>query len=215
MEEKTCDGYVVEVLEKGKWKKLAYISGKKNTSYKVASLSAGTRYTFRVRVYTMKDGKRKIKKAGMELETVTKPAKLKKFAASQVDAGKLTLSWEKDSMADGYQIKVYQNGKWETISTIKNNKTVKKTISGLKSKKTYKFRIRSYVILDGVKIYGDYVTTEPGTAAAASAAKKSVHELAREVISGKWGDGDARKGALAAAGYDYAAVQAEVNALMK
>ena len=44
---------------------------------------------------------------------------------------------------------------------------------------------------------------------------KSVDELAREVINGKWGNGEARKKALTAAGYDYSAVQARVNAILK
>ena len=44
-----------------------------------------------------------------------------------------------------------------------------------------------------------------------TAPKKSVNELAKEVIAGKWGNGDARKTALTNAGYDYSAVQKEVN----
>ena len=44
---------------------------------------------------------------------------------------------------------------------------------------------------------------------------KSVAVVAQEVIDGKWGVGDARKKKLAAAGYDYAAVQAKVNAILK
>ncbi|WP_394913315.1 glucosaminidase domain-containing protein [uncultured Robinsoniella sp.] len=42
---------------------------------------------------------------------------------------------------------------------------------------------------------------------------KSVEDVAREVLAGKWGNGDARKNALSAAGYDYNAVQAKVNQL--
>ena len=45
--------------------------------------------------------------------------------------------------------------------------------------------------------------------------KKTVEELAREVIAGKWGNGPDRKKKLAAAGYDYDAVQKKVNALLK
>ena len=44
--------------------------------------------------------------------------------------------------------------------------------------------------------------------------KKSVDELAKEVINGKWGNGDARKKALTDAGYDYNAVQQKVNQLL-
>lgn len=43
---------------------------------------------------------------------------------------------------------------------------------------------------------------------------KSLSEVAREVIAGQWGNGDARKNALAAAGYVYKDVQAEVNRIL-
>ena len=45
--------------------------------------------------------------------------------------------------------------------------------------------------------------------------KKSVDEIAGEVIQGKWGNGTDRKNKLTFAGYDYNAVQKRVNELMK
>ena len=45
--------------------------------------------------------------------------------------------------------------------------------------------------------------------------KKTVNTIAKEVIAGKWGSGEERKKKLTAAGYDYAEVQAVVNALLK
>ena len=45
--------------------------------------------------------------------------------------------------------------------------------------------------------------------------KKTVEELAREVISGVWDNGDARKEKLTSAGYDYEAVQSLVNSLLR
>ena len=47
------------------------------------------------------------------------------------------------------------------------------------------------------------------------APKKTVDELAKEVLEGKWGNGDDRKNRLTAAGYDYSAVQAKVNELCR
>lgn len=44
--------------------------------------------------------------------------------------------------------------------------------------------------------------------------KKSIATLAKEVIDGKWGNGDDRKKRLKSAGYDYSKVQAEVNKLL-
>lgn len=46
-------------------------------------------------------------------------------------------------------------------------------------------------------------------------AKKTIAELAKEVIAGKWGNGQDRKNRLTAAGYDYTAVQNKVNELLK
>lgn len=43
---------------------------------------------------------------------------------------------------------------------------------------------------------------------------KSIDEVAREVINGAWGNGEARKIALINAGYDYNAVQARVNEIL-
>ena len=44
--------------------------------------------------------------------------------------------------------------------------------------------------------------------------KKSVAEIAKEVINGKWGNGTDRKNRLSSAGYNYSEVQAKVNELL-
>lgn len=54
--------------------------------------------------------------------------------------------------------------------------------------------------------FSAFITTEEG-------ADKSVDELAREVLQGKWGNGAERKKRLEAAGYDYAVIQKKVNQL--
>lgn len=43
---------------------------------------------------------------------------------------------------------------------------------------------------------------------------KSIDEIAKEVIAGKYGNGEARKNAIINAGYDYNAVQAKVNEIV-
>lgn len=45
--------------------------------------------------------------------------------------------------------------------------------------------------------------------------KKTVEAIAEEVLDGKWGNGEARYDSLIAAGYDYYAVQDEVNRLLE
>jgi hypothetical protein len=60
--------------------------------------------------------------------------------------------------------------------------------------------------------FATFVTTSGGTKVPVSA-KKSIDEIAREVIQGKWGNGADRKNRLTKAGYDYKAVQDRVNEL--
>lgn len=72
---------------------------------------------------------------------------------------------------------------------------------------------RSYALNDskivgyGRPKYDAETTTSP-------APEKTVEELAKEVLDGKWGNGEDRKKALTAAGYDYTAVQNKVNELV-
>lgn len=65
--------------------------------------------------------------------------------------------------------------------------------------------------------YPDRATLTPkfssGTSTVTPSTKKSVDEVAKEVLAGAWGNGDARKNALTAAGYNYSEVQAAVNRL--
>lgn len=58
-----------------------------------------------------------------------------------------------------------------------------------------------------ISIYSENVTGNPST-------KKSVEEVAKEVIKGRWGNGSERKKRLESAGYDIATVQKEVNKLL-
>lgn len=59
-----------------------------------------------------------------------------------------------------------------------------------------------------------YITYNKVTAATGAKTSKSVNTLAKEVISGKWGNGAERKQKLTAAGYDYTKVQNRVNELI-
>lgn len=44
--------------------------------------------------------------------------------------------------------------------------------------------------------------------------KKSNHTIALEILAGKWGNGQARRKAVTAAGYDFDAIQSIVNSLV-
>ena len=60
--------------------------------------------------------------------------------------------------------------------------------------------------VDMDKCYNPYWETAP-----TEPPKKSINEIAHEVLAGQWGSGDERKKRLTEAGYDYDAVQKRVN----
>lgn len=66
-------------------------------------------------------------------------------------------------------------------------------------------------------IYGygrpNYIIEEPNLEVPTPT--KSIDEIAKEVIAGKWGNGDDRKNRLNNAGYNYSEVQAKVNQMLK
>ena len=66
----------------------------------------------------------------------------------------------------------------------------------------------------GYKVYGKSgkVVYDPWKT---TVKKKSVTEVAKEVLAGKWGNGETRRKKLEAAGYNYSEVQAKVNQLKK
>ena len=57
--------------------------------------------------------------------------------------------------------------------------------------------------------------TKSNTSSAKKKYKKSITTIAKEVIDGKWGNGEDRKKRLKEAGYDYKAAQKKVNELLK
>ena len=61
-------------------------------------------------------------------------------------------------------------------------------------------------------LYNEDIMKESGPADASD--KRTVDELAQEVIDGKWGDGKDRKSKLEKAGYDYDEVQDRVNEML-
>lgn len=65
----------------------------------------------------------------------------------------------------------------------------------------------------GLKKTSTSTTNKPNTTTTKPASKKSVTEIAKEVIAGKWGNGADRINRLTKAGYNASEVQAKVNEL--
>ena len=113
----------------------------------------------------------------------------------------ILFNWDDNSQPNnGYSdhIGVVEKVVGNTITTIEGNKS---QAVGRRTLKVGAGNIRGYA--------------RPKYKAASSNTSSNLSAVARDVINGKYGNGEARKKALQAKGYNYSAVQAEVNRLLK
>ena len=79
------------------------------------------------------------------------------FAAGSATSSSISLKWDKNANASGYEIEQYKGGKWTQIAKINNSSTVSYNVSGLAADTTYTFRMRAYKTLSSGTAYSDYV----------------------------------------------------------
>lgn len=80
---------------------------------------------------------------------------------SKLSAGKkkFKATWKKQAtQTSGYQLQysLKKNMSSSKIATVTKNKTISKSVSGLKSKKTYFVRVRTYKTVNGTKYYSSW-----------------------------------------------------------
>ena len=101
-------------------------------------------------------------------------------------------------------------------TSVSKNPTTKLLYRVRKSWSDAKSQIGAFASLDNAKkVCKSGYSVFDGNGNVVYPTKKSVDEIAGEVIQGKWGNGTDRKNKLTNAGYDYNAVQKRVNELMK
>ena len=72
--------------------------------------------------------------------------------AKAVGKHKIKVTWKKDTAADGYQIAYrVKGGTWQ-YTTVTSEDTLSKTLTGLKSGKTYQIKVRAYENVNGEKV---------------------------------------------------------------
>ena len=98
---------------------------------------------------------------------------------------------------------------------IEKNVEYKITATGVLKGKAKVDSLVAQLKAEGFAVAVDELAPAPVPTPEPAPVAKSVDELAREVIAGKWGVGITRKERLTAAGHDYKAVQKRVNELLK
>lgn len=105
-----------------------------------------------------------IKGKGSYTGTVKKGFYIEPKAVSSLKATgystKVKLSWSKATGAKGYQVYLYEDGKWVKQPTTSKTSC---TVTGLDSVTTYKFRVRPYAKVGSKSLYGEWKTISKST----------------------------------------------------
>ena len=154
-----ASGYIVEMYQGNKWVRVAKITNNNTTTFRKASLKAGTAYKFRVKAYKM-SGKTAVYGAySATVAARTNPSVIKGAKLTGRAADALRINWSKNASADGYIVEMYQNGKWTRVAKITSNSTTTFRKAGLKASTVYKFRVRAYKMSGKTALYGNYSAT--------------------------------------------------------
>ena len=112
---------------------------------------------FKIYCYSGTAGEKYAKNNGFAYELITakKPANVTGFKVKSIFSTNVTLQWNKNANASGYEIEQYKSGKWVNVAKITGNATTSYTVKGLAAGTAgYKFRMRA--VKNGA--YSDYTS---------------------------------------------------------
>lgn len=155
-------GYIVEIYKGGKWTQI--LNAKSNTTLTCTAtgLSANATYSVRIKSFKKTTATTYFSdyltfSADTRIPNVTS-LKYKADSASQV-----TLSWSRNTAADGYTVEIYRGGKWEQVLCATSNTKLSCKITGLAEGSTYSVRIKSYKVKNGRTVFSEYLKSTATT----------------------------------------------------
>ena len=121
-------------------------------------MNCGVKYNdFKIKCYSNTVGEQYAKDNGFTYELLDQPTivNVTGFKVKSLTSTNVTLQWNKNTSASGYEIEQYKSGKWTNVAKITGNATTSYTVKGLAAGTAgYKFRMRA--VKDGA--YSDYTS---------------------------------------------------------
>ena len=148
-------GYIIEKQNGAKWTQVAKITSNGTVTYTVSKLSVATTHTFRIKAYKTVGNSTYYSDVSKSVQHKTPLGAVSGFKVKSLTSTNVTLQWNKNTSASGYEIEQYKSGKWTNVAKITSNATTSYTVKGLAAGTAgYKFRMRA--VMDGA--YSDYTS---------------------------------------------------------
>lgn len=149
----------------GTFSKVTTLSGSTN-SYINGSLTTGRTYYYKIRVYRNNNGSKVYSSFSTIVGFAPVLAVPTNMKATRASSTSIKLTWSKVSEASGYEIYrgTSQTGTYTKLATTSTNSTVSYTNYKVTKGKVYYYKMKSYRIVSGKKIYSNYSNVVSGKA---------------------------------------------------
>lgn len=155
-------GYIVEIYKGGKWTQI--LNAKSNTTLTCTATGLSANATYSVRIKSFKKTTATTYFSDyLTFSADTRIPNVTSLTYKADSASQVTLSWSRNTAADGYTVEIYRGGKWEQVLCATSNTERSCKITGLAEGSTYSVRIKSYKVKNGRTVFSEYLKSTATT----------------------------------------------------
>ena len=155
-------GYIVEIYKGGKWTQI--LNAKSNTTLTCTATGLSANATYSVRIKSFKKTTATTYFSDyLTFSADTRIPNVTSLTYKADSASQVTLSWSRNTAADGYTVEIYRGGKWEQVLCGTSNTKLSCKITGLAEGSTYSVRIKSYKVKNGRTVFSEYLKSTATT----------------------------------------------------
>lgn len=155
-------GYIVEIYKGGKWTQI--LNAKSNTTLTCTATGLSANATYSVRIKSFKKTTATTYFSDyLTFSADTRIPNVTSLTYKADSASQVTLSWSRNTAADGYTVEIYRGGKWEQVLCATSNTKLSCKITGLAEGSTYSVRIKSYKGKNGRTVFSEYLKSTATT----------------------------------------------------
>ena len=155
-------GYIVEIYKGGKWTQI--LNAKSNTTLTCTATGLSANATYSVRIKSFKKTTATTYFSDyLTFSADTRIPNVTSLTYKADSASQVTLSWSRNTAADGYTVEIYRGGKWEQVLCAASNTKLSCKITGLAEGSTYSVRIKSYKVKNGRTVFSEYLKSSATT----------------------------------------------------
>ena len=148
-----CDGYEITRYSTGskKYVKIADINNADTTTYTDSGRTSGCYYKYKIRAYKVVDGVKVYSEESNIVKATAKP-QAPALKAGTIDSDSISMSWNAIGRASGYEV-YRKDANSEDYKLVKDLNATTYTDKGLAKGTEYSYKVKSYRVVDGVKVY--------------------------------------------------------------